>query len=243
MNYLKYIIFTLLLVGSYSFAFAAQITPVSPITVAAAPAVQNSAAAPAVQDIYQDGLIATMYTEDPNSGTWASAKVVGTALGEFVDAKTPILSFANIKQEQALWSIYPSAHVGVEWNGFFHAEEAGKYVFGLKASKKMKTSLHINSYVAKLQLGGKTLVDNSIKLKAENYYWNSNERLEKSKYNSVTLKSGYYPIKIWIHCGVTKGEWDNWVTDDFKDISWALQIKRPSDRVIGDAPTGTLVWK
>ena len=241
MIYLKHTLFTLILISISSFAFAAQITPVAPATnvVATAPA-QTVSSAPVVQDVYQDGLIATMYMEDAKSGTRASSKKVGVPVGEFVDAKVPVLSFGNIKQEAALWGLYPSAHIGIEWTGFVHAEESGYYVFGIKADKKNNKSYYANSAATNIQLGGKAILKNDFTWK----YTDSAmaDPYTDTKVTSIKLEPGYYPIKIWAHCGVTKGRWDTW-GQQADWMNWTIQIKRPSDRVIGPAPAGTLVWK
>ncbi|EJO3861869.1 hypothetical protein NRI58_002123 [Vibrio parahaemolyticus] len=203
----------------------------------------NTDEQPIVQtlDVYQEGLIATVYSEEKKTGTWASPKPTGIPIGEFVDGKIPSFSFINLKQDAAAWSIYSGSHIGIEWNGYFYAEEAGNYVLMLDLVKKENNTHFANSCIADLSLSGSSVVTNSFKWKKIDYHSNK-EHFQQTKTNSVNLESGYYPLKLWLHCGVTKGEWNYWV-DDADTASWTLKVKRPSDRIVQVAPVGTLVWK
>ncbi|OEU71021.1 MAG: hypothetical protein BA863_07695 [Desulfovibrio sp. S3730MH75] len=245
MNCIKIIVSSFLLVLSASTVFAAQILPIVPAAnTAASPVAQTTATTPptVAQDIYQDGLIAVMYTDDSQSGTWASAKPVGVPIGEFVATTVPNIAFSDIKSDPNLWQMYKGAHVGLELNGFFNAEEDGTYVIGLRAAKTTQDRIFINSFASSIDLGGKPLVIFSERLKKASWAWKNHIPLDKNKFTSVKLTAGYYPIKIWVHCGVTKNKWGNWV-DQANALKWTVIVKRPSDRTIAPAPQGTLVWK
>ncbi|EJG1580758.1 hypothetical protein CIF45_RS10930 [Vibrio parahaemolyticus] len=197
--------------------------------------------APAL-DVYENGLIATVYTENAETGTWASSKPVGVPVGEFVDQKTPVFSFSNLSQDESAWSLYPGSHIGVLWSGYFYAEEQGDYVLMIDLVKeKAQYDYHANSCTADLSLSNKSVVNNSFKWKKANYS-TDDDRMQRVKTASLSLEPGYYPLNLWIHCGVTAGEWSRWVQQaDY--ASWTLKVKRPADRIVQAAPKGTLVWK
>ncbi|QUI63121.1 hypothetical protein GSF04_11625 [Pseudoalteromonas sp. A22] len=192
-------------------------------------------------NVYQNGLVATVFSGEQKTGTWASNKQVGVPIGEFVDTKVPAFSFINLEQDETAWSIYPGAHVGIEWNGFFHAEEAGDYILMLDLVKKDDTYFYANSCVADLSLSNSSVLKNEFKWNAEDYR-TDNSRFQLTKTNSIALEKGYYPLKLWLHCGVTSNKWDYWV-GDAADATWTLKVKRPSDRMVKEAPKGVLVWK
>jgi len=195
-----------------------------------------------VLEVYQNGLMATVFIEDKATGTWASPNPVGTPVGEFVDSKVPAFSFANLKQDETAWSLYPGSHVGVLWNGYFYADEPGSYVLMIDWIKEDGTSYHANSCVADLRLSDKSILKHDFKYKTENSYIGSG-RVQETRTISVKLEEGYYPMELWLHCGVTTGEWGNWANDDAGQAIWTLKVKKPSDRFVKIAPPGLLVWK
>ena len=244
MKYIKIIIPTLLLTFLASTVFAKQIMPVAPTTAVTTPEAHAPVPTPppAAQDIYQDGLIAVMYTDDSKDGTWASANPVGVPIGEFVSTTVPNIAFSDIKSDSNLWQMYKGAHVGLELNGFFHAEEDGNYILGLRVSRAVNDTVFINSFASSISIGGKPLLNFSERLKRNKNIWTNRYSLDKNKFKPIQLKTGYYPIKIWVHCGVSGGRWDEWV-EQANALKWTVIVKRPSDRTIVPAPQGTLVWK
>lgn len=203
----------------------------------------STTASTTAPEIYKQGLISTVYIEDAQDGTWASSKPVGIPVGEFVDKKIPVFSFANLQQDATAWAMYSGSHIGIEWTGYFYAEEAGDYVFMLDMATQKngyQIAFAANSGVANLSLSGKTIIKNEFKLKNEKQGLDSEYR--SNKVTSIRLEAGYYPLKFWLHCGVMEGAWRSWTTHA-ENAKWTLKVKRPSDRMLKNVPKGVLVWQ
>lgn len=198
----------------------------------------ENAAAP---EIYHKGLIATVYAEDAVTGTWASPTPVGIPVGEFIDKKMPVFAFGNLQQDATAWSMYPGSHIGIEWTGYFYAEETGDYVLMLDFDKKQGSRFYANSCQAILNLSGKTVLSNGYKFGSEDGYYDWG-RVQKNRIKSIFLEAGYYPLKFWIHAGVSTGRWNDWI-DHADNATWTLKVKRPSDRIIKAATKDMLVWQ
>lgn len=194
------------------------------------------------QDVYQNGLVANVYVSEKQDGTWASDAPVGIPIGSFVDAKVPAFSFVNLQQDDAAWALYPGNLIGVAWEGTFRAEEAGQYVLVAALDKVEGTEFNANSCIFNVSLSGKKVLTNAFKLDAEHFKL-PKEAFAKNDATQLTLEPGYYPIQIWLNCGVTRRNWADWTNDDYDDATWTLKVKRPSDRILGPAPAGTLLWK
>lgn len=199
-------------------------------------------------DVYQNGLIATVYSDDKKTGTWASPKPVGVPIGEFIDNKLPQFSFSNIKQDEAAWSVFTGSHVGLEWSGYLNAEEPGNYVFVLDFMKHIEGGhydkdayFYANSCQLSLSLSGSQILTNGYKQEKEDQVIGG-PKYQNTKMKAITLEKGYYPIKLWLHCGITSNNWDRWISN-IDNAYWTLKLKRPSDRIVQAAPKGTLVWK
>lgn len=208
------------------------------------PATQNDAQSAAPPPIYQNGLIATVHIEPMKVGEWAHAEPAGVPVGSYVDAKVPTFAFSNLKQDDAAWSLWSGNRVGILWDGFIKIEETGPHAFVSAFHKIPKTLFYANSCAWTMTISGRKILDNSYKFKEADGYLET-DAWSQDRATSIDLQEGYYPIKIWLNCGVSSSSFNRgyWKTDDFDDASWTLKVKRPSDRIVQPAPTGMLVWK
>ncbi|GAA4875921.1 hypothetical protein [Ferrimonas pelagia] len=188
--------------------------------------------------VYKKGLVADVYVEDAKSGTWANPGPTGVIIGSFVDAKPPLFSFGNIKQDDTAWSMFAGSHIGLKWSGYFKAEEVGDYVLMITRDV-VKTNTYTNSCTFDISLSGSVISKAGFKHSKESSYWNRDDTMNTT--TPLSLDKGYYPIEIWMHCGVTKSYWNEWVKD-VDDITWTIKLKRPSDRMVQVASSSLFVW-
>lgn len=216
--------------------------------IAAVFSMYSGAAIAEGNDSYQKGLIATVYMEGRQIGKRANKTPKGTPIGSFIDAKIPTFSFENLKQEESAWSLRKGSLFGVEWNGFLDIKEDGAHVFVIDFNKKAGERLYANNCIIDFSISGKSVVNYSFTLKGTDYRFDEDEYSDSAA-NSLELQTGYYPVNIWLHCGITDnnydGEWESWVNVAYSNnIRWNLKVKRPSDRVISaDNASEILVWK
>lgn len=209
----------------------------------AAPQETETVETPKAPEVYQDGLMATVYTEDKKSATWASPTPVGIPIGEFVDKKVPLFAFTNLEQDKAVAAMFAGSHIGVEWTGYFHAEEDGDYVLGLE--RVTRDFFFANSCVADLSLSGESVVKNTFKNDRE---FNATRKSQNLKTATIRLEKGYYPLKLWLHCGISgnpnklEKSWNSWLKT-YSNTTWTLKVKRPSDRIVKAPSKGMLVWQ
>ncbi|MEQ2353453.1 hypothetical protein [Pseudoalteromonas piscicida] len=222
----------------------------STMTFSAEPEVESVAVTPNLTEpteLYSDGLIATVYSSSKSVGTWASKDPIGVPIGEFIDATPSRFSFSDLESDEASWATFLGSHVGVKWSGFLNAEEEGNYVFSLDFVKYTKgdtlegwARFYANSCYSSIKISDKKLIVNQYKFKEKDDYIGGAET-RKTESASIDLEKGYYPLEVWVHCGVAY-KWSSWI-NTAKNAYWDFRVKRPSDRIVNEAPTGVLVWK
>ncbi len=186
---------------------------------------------------YQPGLVATVYVQPPQSGNTDSKKPVGTPVGGFVDAKIPAFGYNSLKQDKNALSLWQSNNIGIQWDGYIRAEEEGNYVFMLQVV--VKDRVRMNGYACILSLSGNTIIDKSWQTKPDQH----TNAHENSGTAAVQLAKGYYPVKIWLNCGIEKDKFKYWKKEAMEDLQFYLKVKRPSDRIIALPPNDFFVWK
>jgi len=186
---------------------------------------------------YQPGLVATVYVQPKQSGNTASKKPVGTPIGSFIDVKMPVFGFNSLMQDKEALSLWHGNNIGIQWDGYVRVEEEGNYVFMVII--KLKGYLSANGYACTLFLSGDKIIDKSKQNEPGGRFRGG----ESSEIAEVKLTKGYYPISIWLNCGITKDRYRYWKKEAMENLQFYLKVKRPSDRIIDLPPNDFFVWK